>query len=344
MDFDLLTTVESGGCSAKLHASQLAEVLDGLPRHHHPDLLVGIDTHDDAGVFRVADDLALIQTTDFFPPNCSDPYEFGQIAAANALSDVYAMGGKPLTALNLAMFPSDRIPIDVFLEILRGGADKVAEAGALVVGGHTIDDYPPKYGLAVTGVVHPDSLITNARARVGDCLILTKAIGTGALVAGHRLGEAREEDYRGALESMKQLNRAAADVMQRHGVRAATDVTGFGLAGHALGLSRASDVTLVLDSKAVPFLPGALELVELGCIPGAAFRNQNWAEPHCRLAGVSYDMKMLLFDAQTSGGILMAVQEPNVEAVLADLVLEGCPHAAAIGRVVPRERANIRIE
>ena len=192
--------------------------------------------------------------------------------------------------------------------------------------------------------MHPESLITNARARAGDRLILTKAIGTGVLVAGHRLGEAREEDYRRAIESMKQLNRAAAEVMQKHGVRAATDITGFGLAGHALGMSRASNVTLVFDSNTVPLFPGALELVELGCIPGAAFRNQKWAEPHCLLADVPYDMKMLMFDAQTSGGILMAVEETHVEAVLADLAQAGCAHGTAIGRVVPRERANIRIE
>ena len=344
MEFDLLTTVTAGGCSAKLHPGELAELLAGLPRSEHPDLLVGVDTHDDAGVFRVSDELALIQTTDFFPPVCSDPYEFGQIAAANALSDVYAMGGRPLTALNLVMFPSEGIPRQVLTDILKGGHDKVTEAGALVVGGHTIDDYPPKYGLAVTGTVHPDSLITNAGARPGDILILTKALGTGALVAGQRMEEADERDYRVALESMKQLNSHAAEVMQKHEVRAATDVTGFGLVGHALGMSRASNVTLVLDVRAVPLLPGALELFELGCIPGATFRNQSWAEPECQVSDAPYDRKMLMFDAQTSGGILMAVNEAKAEAVLADLVGSGCPQASVVGRAIDPKQESIRID
>ena len=343
MDFDLLTTVSSGGCSAKLHVGQLAEVLAELPRAEHPNLLVGVDTHDDAGVFKLSEEIALIQTTDFFPPVCSDPYEFGQIAAANALSDVYAMGGRPLTVLNLVMFPSNKIPTEVLVEILKGGNDKVFEAGALVVGGHTIDDYPPKFGLAVTGVVHPDSLITNAAARPGDCLILTKPVGTGALVAGQRLGEADERDYRGALENMKLLNRVAAEVMQRHGVKAATDVTGFGLVGHALGMARASDVTAVLDSRSVPVLPGALELFELGCIPGATFRNQSWAEPQCHIGDVSYDAKMLMYDAQTSGGILMAVAASTADAIVAELHQSGCPLASVVGRVVGREPKLVRI-
>jgi selenide, water dikinase len=335
MTFDLLSTVEYGGCSAKLSAVKLAEALKSLPRVTHPDLLVDIETHDDAGVYRIAPDLALIQTVDFFPPVCSDPYEFGQIAAANALSDVYAMGGSALTAMNIMLFPSNRIPLEVLSDILRGGRDKVTEAGCIIVGGHTIDDYPPKYGLAVTGTVHPGRIITNAAAKTGDALILTKPLGTGIIIAGKRTGLADESAYRSALDSMRLLNKNGAALMQEYGVRSATDITGFGLAGHALKMARGSGVTMRLFTGRIPILPGAYALAELGCLPGACFRNQEFAQGSCRFAaGVGYTAKMLLFDAQTSGGLFMAVAHDRAPALCDALRKADYPEAAIIGEVV----------
>lgn len=334
--FDLLTTVEQGGCSAKLPPDVLFEALGRLTVPTDPNLLVGIGTGDDAGVYRLTDEIALIETTDFFPPVCSDPYDFGQIAAANALSDVYAMGGKVLTAMNLVMFPASGIPFEALHEIVRGGQDKVIEAGGLVVGGHTIADYPPKFGLAVTGVVHPDRLINNANAEPGQILILTKPLGIGALVAGQRLGQAAPADYQRALDSMKQLNRAAAEIMQEFSVRAATDITGFGLLGHALNIAKASGVCVEIDAAKIPCLPGALELLDAGCIPGASFRNLSHVEEFCDFAAeLTYTRKMLTLDPQTSGGILLCAPAERAEAILAELRKRCCPASAMIGRTTP---------
>ncbi|MFP4417292.1 MAG: selenide, water dikinase SelD [Chitinivibrionales bacterium] len=336
MPFDLLTTVEYGGCSAKLNAQQLADALEGLPQIHDPNLLVDIQTHDDAGVYRLSDDTAIIQTTDFFPPICSDPYEFGQIAAANSLSDIYAMGGKVLTALNIVMFPQNRIPLDVLREILLGGTEKVREAEAVIVGGHTIDDYPPKYGMAVTGTVHPDRIISNAQACPGDLCILTKPIGTGILVAGQRIGESSPQHYRQALETMKLLNKDGAELMQRSAIRCATDVTGFGLMGHALKMAQASRVTITLHSNQIPLLAGAYELAELGCIPGAAFRNQEFVEKDTSFDdNVDYNLKMLMMDAQTSGGLLMTAAPKDASDILLRLRESVYPHSSIIGEVLP---------
>lgn len=334
--FDLLTTVEQGGCSAKLPPDVLFEALGRLTVPTDPNLLVGIGTGDDAGVYRLTDEIALIETTDFFPPVCSDPYDFGQIAAANALSDVYAMGGKVLTAMNLVMFPASGIPFAALHDIVRGGQDKVLEAGGLVVGGHTIADYPPKFGLAVTGVVHPDRLINNANAEPGQVLILTKPLGTGALVAGQRLGQASAADYQQALDSMKQLNRAAAEIMQEFSVRAATDITGFGLLGHALNIAKASSVCLEIDTATIPALPGALDLLDAGCIPGACFRNLSHVEDSCDFVPeLTYSRKMLTLDPQTSGGILLCAPAERAEAILAELRKRCCPASAIIGRTSP---------
>jgi selenide,water dikinase len=344
MAFDLLETVEYGGCSAKLSPEQLADALNDLPQIRHERLLVDISTHDDAGVWKLTDDIALIQTTDFFPPICSDPYEFGQISAANALSDVYAMGGKPINALNIVMFPQARIPLDVLKDILRGGMDKVTESGAVIVGGHTIDDYPPKYGLAVTGIAHPSEITTNAAARPGESLILTKAIGTGILVAGHRIGEARPEAYRAAIESMKQLNKGGAEIMNRHGVHCATDVTGFGLLGHALKLANASGVTIEFNAGAAPFMDDAYRLADMGCIPGASFRNQSFAQEQCEFEdNFDYNLKMLMFDPQTSGGLLFTVAHEKAPGVIADLKECGYPHAAVIAETTPRQAKTLII-
>jgi selenide,water dikinase len=345
MSFDLLTTVESGGCSAKLSASKLAEVLKDIPSPRHERLLVGIETHDDAGVYKLTDDIAIIQTVDFFPPVCSDPFEFGQIAAANALSDVYAMGGTAITALNLMMFPSTRIPLEALAEILKGGMQKVSEAGAVIVGGHTIEDYPPKYGLSVTGIVHPERVITNAAARAGDVLVLTKPIGSGVIVAGRRIGEASDESYRVALDTMKLLNKNGARIMQEFAVRCATDITGFGLLGHARKMAIAGGLTFKIKNGAVPLLPGAFELADKGCIPGAAFRNQEFVEQGCRFhASVDYTRKMLLCDSQTSGGLLICSAPHNTEIMVNKLRDAGYPYSAVIGEVIDKTDKDLMVD
>ncbi|OGK09491.1 MAG: selenide, water dikinase SelD, partial [Candidatus Riflebacteria bacterium GWC2_50_8] len=321
-----------GGCSAKLPADLLKKAIAKLAKPDNPNLLVGIDTCDDAGVYKLTEEIALIETTDFFPPICSDPFEFGQIAASNALSDVFAMGGSVLTAMNLVMFPAAGIPFEALGEILAGGLDKVTEAGGVIAGGHTIADYPPKYGLAVTGTVHPNRIIANHQASPEEILVLSKPVGTGTLVAGQRIGEAASADYRLALETMKQLNRKGAEIMQRYNVRAATDITGFGLLGHALNIAQGSRLQLRIEAKKVPLLPGARRLVERGCIPGGALRNLTYVESSTVFdARVSYDEKMLLCDPQTSGGLLMCVKPDCVTELINDLHAAGYTSAAVIG-------------
>src|SRR5688572_23551384 len=250
-----------------------------MPRPTDPRLLVGLDTFDDAGVFAVSEDLALVQTVDFFAPIVDDPYAFGQIAAANALSDVYAMGGEPLTALNIVGFPTDKLPMKVLTEILRGADDKIREAGAVVVGGHSVIDDEVKFGLAVTGRVDPRAMLTNASARVGDRLILTKPIGTGLLATAVKRGDLDAAEQRALIESMAALNRGASRAAHDVGARCATDITGFGLLGHASHVARASGVTLVIRATAVPILPGAREAVARGIRTGGAERNAEYLEP-----------------------------------------------------------------
>ena len=344
--FDLLSTIEYGGCSAKLPAGLLSEVLSKLPIATDPRLLVDVNTHDDAGVYKINDETALIFTTDFFPPICSDGYEFGEIAAANSLSDVYAMGGTPLLALNLMMFSQEKIPLDVFGEILKGGQDKVSEAGALIVGGHTIDDHPPKYGLAVVGTVHPDRLITNAGALPNDILVLTKSIGTGALVSGQKNGLCGHEDYRRALKQMKHLNRHGASLAFKYGVNSMTDITGFGLAGHAMKMAEASGVSFRMRTRQIPLLPGAYEVYEKGSIPGATFRNLEFTDEHMHCTrGVDYNMKMLVHDAQTSGGLLMTVNPDHAGLLLEELNrLDPGISAVEIGEVLPESPRRIYFE
>ncbi|MFH0758036.1 MAG: selenide, water dikinase SelD [Bacteroidota bacterium] len=344
--FDLLTTIEYGGCSAKLPAGLLSLVLKDLPVSLDPNLMVDVDTHDDAGVYRINETTALIFTTDFFPPICSDPFEFGEIAAANALSDVYAMGGAPLLALNLMMFSQNHIPIGVFGEILRGGDAKVREAGALIVGGHTIDDHPPKYGMAVIGTVHPDKLITNAGALPGDRLVLTKSIGTGALVSGQKNGLADRQHYRAALDQMKSLNKEGEKIAGKYQVKGMTDITGFGLAGHALKMARASKVSFRIQTGKLPLLPGAFAIFEKGSIPGASFRNQEFTGNAVHFTrGVHYTMKMLVHDAQTSGGLLMAVSTDLAQQLVDELNGPGSVNGAAIiGEVLEESPRRLYFE
>ena len=280
MKIDLLQMVEYGGCSAKISPKQLEEILKYLPLPKDPNILVDIDTHDDAGVYRVNDELALVLTTDFFPPVCSDPYEFGQIAAANSISDVYAMGGDPVLALNIMMFPAAKLPMEAYAEILKGGFDKATEAGVRIIGGHTIDDFPPKYGLAVVGYIHPKKIITNAGAKPGDYLILTKPVGTGIIMAGQRLGMANDADIAEAKRLMKLLNKTGAEVMKKYNIKGATDITGFGLAGHALKMAIASKVSIKINMEKVPLIGNVYNLIDDGCIPGASFRNLDFVDEH----------------------------------------------------------------
>jgi selenide,water dikinase len=334
MKVDLLQMVESGGCSAKISPRMLEEVLKYLPLPQDPDILVDIDTHDDAGVYRVNDELALVLTTDFFPPVCSDPYEFGQIAAANSISDVYAMGGKPVVALNIMMFPAAKLPMEAYAEIIKGGYDMASEAGVRIIGGHTIDDSTPKYGLAVVGYIHPQKIITNSGAKPGDSLILTKPIGTGTILAGQRLDIAQASDIKEALSLMKLLNKGGAEVMQKYGIMGATDITGFGLAGHALKMAKASKVTITLNMKQVPLISNAYGLTELGCIPGASFRNLDYIETDSQFeSDLDYNLKMLACDAQTSGGLLISAPQTIVNELLRELKGSGLTTSSIVGKV-----------
>jgi selenide,water dikinase len=343
MKHDLLSLVEQGGCSAKLSATELAKVLADLPKVTNANVLVDIETHDDAGVYKIRDDYALVQTTDFFPPVCSDPYDFGQISAANALSDVYAMGGQVITALNIVLFPAS-LPLEILKEILRGAQDKVTEAGGVIIGGHTIANDVPVCGLSVTGWVHPEKIISNTGARPGDVLILTKQIGTGVIISAKRNDLADEEIYQAAIKTMKHLNKGAAEVMQKHGIKGATDITGFGLLGHALKLAQGSNVSTRINSKAVPVMNKVLDLIEMGCIPGAAFRNLEFAEKDCHFDhALDYNHKMLMADAQTSGGMMISVPPDNADQLLADLKMAGYPYSAVIGEVVEKKEKAIYV-
>jgi selenide, water dikinase len=301
-----------------------------------PRLIVGRETLDDAGVFVLSDDLALVQTVDFFAPIVDDPYLFGQIAAANALSDVYAMGGEPMTALNIVGFPSGKLPMEVLTDILRGGQDKVHEAGALVVGGHSIIDEELKFGLSVTGRVHPKRLLSNANARAGDRLVLTKPLGTGLLATAAKKGDLGTEETRVLYESMCKLNanasRAALDV----GAQCATDVTGFGLLGHASHIATASDVTLIIRAAAVPALPGAREAFERGIRTGGAERNLEYLEERVEWGTASETDRALLIDPQTSGGMLVSMPQEKVAGYLSRV-----PESVEIGEVVARRARGL---
>lgn len=309
----------------------LRQALAALVPHADPRLLVGHETFDDAGVFRLSDDIALVQTVDFFAPVVDDPYDFGQVAAANALSDVYAMGGQPLTALSIVGFPTGKLPLEVLSTILRGGQDKVHEAGASLVGGHTINDDEVKFGLSVTGLVHPDRILSNASARVGDVLVLTKPIGTGLVVTALKQGSASAAHEAAMIASMKRLNRDASRAALAVGARCATDITGYGLLGHASHIARASSVSLQLRVGALPLLPGAMEAVAAGVRTGGAERNDAFVAPEVAWGAVSEAQRALLVDPQTSGGLLVAVPADRVPDYLSRV--DG---SVVIGEVVPR--------
>ncbi len=303
---------------------------------------MGFDTADDAAVYRINEDTAIIQTVDFFPPMVDDPFTFGQIAAANALSDVYAMGGQPRLALNLLCFPSDKLPPEAVAAILAGGQDKVAEAGALLCGGHTVEDKEPKYGLAVTGFVHPDRVLTNAGAKAGDMLILTKALGSGILTTAGRAGLTDSRQMQAAIDIMTTLNAAAARVMADFPVHACTDITGFGLIGHASEMAAGSGVTIELWASAMPLLPGVRQFASEFILPGGLVRNRTYMKQKAQIAtDIPQTLADILFDPQTSGGLLISVSEKEAHKLL-DALLAHCPDARMVGRVVDRGGADIR--
>lgn len=310
----------------------------------YPNLLIGLNEPDDSAVYRVSDDMAIITTTDFFPPVVDDPYDFGAIAAANAMSDVYAMGGEPLMAINLVAYP-DGYGYDILTEILRGGGEKVREAGAVVAGGHTVTDKEPKFGLSVTGRVHPDKILTKGGARVGDKLILTKPLGSGLITTAHKNDKVAAEHLAAAVAVMKRLNRHAAQAAQRIGVHAMTDITGYGLIGHSYEMAHLSGVELAFALDALPVLKGAREYAEQAIAPGGTYRNKDyysqWASVDAPLSDVE---ELMLYDPQTSGGLLMAVA-PEKAADLLAMLIDGGDDAHLIGEARASENdGRIRLE
>jgi selenide,water dikinase len=331
-----LTSLAHGaGCGCKLPAAALLPIVRDLPRSADERLLVASDSADDAAVFKLSDELALVLTIDFFTPIVDDPYDFGRIAAANALSDVYAMGGRPLAAMNVVAFPLERLGGDVLRDILRGGADVAIAAGAPIVGGHSIDDPEPKYGLAVTGTVHPDELITNAGARPGDALVLTKPLGVGAVVTARKRGLRDDALLADAVATMAALNDAASAAARAAAAHAMTDVTGFGLLGHLHSLALASGVAARVDAAALPALDGALELLEgEDAVSGGSARNREYAATFSSFAeAVPEARRRLVCDATTSGGLLVAVAPQRAAelpgAVVGEIV-DGAPGTIAV--------------
>jgi selenide,water dikinase len=353
--FRLTESVKAGGCASKLSPAILDKVLGKLALQHDPNVLVGFDHADDAGVYLLTPETALVQTVDFFTPIVDDPYTFGQIAATNALSDVYAMGGKPLTSLALVCFP-EKGELEILERILAGGLSKMIEAGCTVVGGHSIRDEETKFGYSVTGVVHPKRVLANQGARVGDRLLFTKALGTGVISTAIKKGVAKQSWIDAAVKSMTTLNKAAAEVITSgranderpttsdvFTVHALTDITGFGMIGHAREMALASDVSLVIHSAGVPVLEGALDCIHAGYIPGGLKANRDFAE--CLVgydASVPDDIRTLLFDPQTAGGLLISVAADDAAALTRALRETGVP-AIEIGEVIPRTKPLIQV-
>jgi selenide,water dikinase len=319
----------------------LDQILKTLPVLSDPRVLVG--TEDDAGVYRITDDLAIVQTVDFFTPIVDDPYDFGAIAAANALSDIYAMGAKPLTALNLVAFPKEG-PMDVLADIMRGGADKAIEAGVSIIGGHSIDDREPKYGMAVTGVVHPQKMALKGGAEAGNALVLTKPLGIGIISTAIKAGRASGEMIAIATRNMKALNKDASDAMVEAGVRGATDITGFGLLGHLHEMLHVSGVSARLTYSDVPFIQGVRDLVKFS-VPGGTRANLRYVSDKVGWAdGITEDEKLMLADAQTSGGLLIAVSRDKLDALLTGLAARGVETRAVIGSITEGDAGKIFVE
>ena len=333
----------TAGCAAKIGPGTLAGILESLPKFEDPNLMVGIETSDDGAIYRVNDEVALIQTLDFFTPVVDDPYTFGQVAAANALSDIYAMGGEPKVALNIVAWPNCVNPR--FLgEILRGGADKVKEAGAVLAGGHSIQHQEPKYGLSVTGFVHPDKIFKNSGAKPGDVLILTKPLGTGIVNTAVKADMASERAKEEVIRVMTTLNQKAKRVIEHYPVHACTDVTGFGLAGHSVEMAEGSHVTLEIFMGQVPVQEEALEYARMGLVPAGMYRNRSFTEERIELGEVEEARMDLFFDPQTSGGLLISVSPDDGEDILRGLKEAGIGTSfAMIGRVTEPGEKKVRL-
>jgi selenide,water dikinase len=318
--------------------------LHSLPKFDHPDLIVGTETSDDAGVFRVRPDLAIVNTVDFFTPIVDDPYTFGQIAAANALSDVYAMGGEPKTAMNIVCFPKGKLDMKVLAEVLKGGADKAHEADVTIVGGHSIIDPEIKYGMAVTGVIHPDRILRNVGVQVGDAIVLTKPLGTGIITTALKKGKALKGAVQEAVASMSELNRTASKIMRGYTVHACSDVTGFGLLGHTLEMASGSGVTVILESAKLPLLRRARHLAEKGYLTGGCKRNREYLQDKITIdPSIREGLVELAFDPQTSGGLLIALPQKSAAKLVADLQAAGLKSAAAIGYATSLQKAWVRL-
>ena len=330
----LTSKVRAGGCASKLSPKILDRALSRMPKQANANVLVGFDTADDAGIYRLNDDLALVQTVDFFTPMVDDPYIFGQIAAANALSDVYAMGGKPITALSILAWPAEEDP-DILEKILAGGQAKIQEAGCVILGGHSVNDPEIKFGYSITGTVHPNRYKPNAGAKPGDVLLLTKKLGAGVITTALKRGMAQEKHVNGAIASMTQLNRAAAEAMEEFDVHGVTDITGFGLLGHAREMAMASKVTIEIDSAHAQFLDGAVDYARAGALPGGLANNREFVAS-CVEGSSAFDD--LFYDPQTSGGLLISLPEADAAKLQKKL-----PQAYRIGRVVARGNKPISI-
>ena len=310
---------------------------------NHPDLLVGNDTGDDAAVYRLDNNTAIVVTVDFFTPITDDPYEFGSVAAANSLSDVYAMGGKPLVALNVVGFPAE-LAVEMLGDVLKGGYDKATEAGCLIVGGHTVDDAEPKYGLSVVGLVEPGKEVSNANAQPGDVLVLTKPIGTGIITTGCKQGITPDAILKNAVDVMATLNKGAAEAMMRVGINSCTDITGFGLMGHLRGMARGSNVGAVINASSVPVLPGVWDLLEKNVVPGGTFRNMNGVDDSVDWDDeISDQQRLLLCDAQTSGGLLISVTRDKVDQLISELEISGVETRAVVGEITSENAGRIHV-
>ena len=314
------------------------------PTQDDPNLLVGLDTSDDAGVYKLNSEQALVQTVDFFTPVVDDPYTFGQIAAANSLSDIYAMGGKPLTAMNLIGFPVGKLDMSILAKILQGGSDKLKEAGTILVGGHSVEDSEPKYGLSVTGIVHPDRVLSNAGAKPGDFLVLTKPLGIGIITTGIKRGIVSVEDEEQAVAVMSELNRGAAEAAQDSGVNACTDVTGFGLLGHLYEMVKASKVSAVIEASKVPVLESVWGCLRQKAIPGGTLANKRYLEDKVYFSpDVDEDMRLVLCDAITSGGLLLSIPEQQLSGLIRSLEEKKTHFMVVIGRISEQDPGTIKV-
>ncbi|MFC1499330.1 selenide, water dikinase SelD, partial [Verrucomicrobiota bacterium] len=337
--------VRSAGCASKISQKDLHKVLNQLPAMQDPRLIVGTATADDAGVFELTPDVTVVQTVDVFTPGVDDPYLFGRIAACNSLSDVYAMGGKPVTALSVIGFPIYSLPHEIMADIIRGGIDVLKEAGAILLGGHSINDPEIKFGFAVTGLINKSDLMTNAEAKPGDILVLTKPLGTGIISLANQIDKASQESIRAIEESMSSLNRISAEIMVRHKANACTDVTGFGLLGHLCQMVTESEVTAELYMDELPLFPGVLEYAEQGMFSGANERNAEYSIERTEfIDDISDERKAILYDAQTSGGLLIAISQEHADEMVKEMLEAGLEHTSVIGRITESSKGLIQIK